>query len=250
MTTPVELFIPAAPKDYNKLPFVLRRVDRFLPDIQAVHVTTPTPLTIAPVYRFPVHMHADQDVLDYDMTRFQFRPHWCYQQFLKLFQRVTSTDWFLVMDADRFINRMLPLFNDDLPIMYLSNRDEYNPAYFAYTEAMLGMSRMYPHSFISEMTLYSRSLVDEMLQAAGMTQQEWLDKSAQIMNVERVIAEPELYGNFVYAKHYGLYHYLTLVDAMHGKYGGDYSDDELTALMAEMEGRSDVDIFSAHSWHD
>lgn len=246
----VDLFIPCAPKDTGKLPFVLQAVHEHLPDIQAVHICSPSPIDALSDYRFPVVYHLDQDVLPFDFTRFRFRPTWIYQQFLKLFQSVTSSDYYLVMDSDKFVNHRLPLFDDEQPIMYLPNHDQLMPSYFEYSKAMIGVERVYPHSFLSEMTLYKRSIIEEMLERSGLTVAGWLEKSVKIIDVMTCPADAELYGNFVAFSHPDLYQYRVLVDEMRGKYQGDWSTMDLMFYQDEMRHRGDVDIFSAHSWHD
>ncbi len=247
----VDLFVPCAPKDYVKLPYVLDSVDRYLPDITAAHITTRERIEPIGSFRFPVYYHLDRDVLDFDPACFKFRPTWVYQQFLKLFQQVTS-DWYLVMDADRFINQPLRLFDVYTPIMFLRDRDEYHVPYFDYNRQMIGMGKMFARSFLSECTLYKRSLIEDMLIASDMTYREWLNKSAEIITHNCCIADAELYGSWVYDQHPGLYAYLILRDHMLGKYAdqGEWTANEIVAYVEDMRGRGDVDFFTAHSWHD
>lgn len=247
----VDLFIPAAPKDYVKLPFVLDSVDRYLPDIVSAHIVTRAAIEPIGSFRFQVHYHLDRDVLDYDYTRFQFRLTWVYQQFLKLFQNVTE-DWYLVMDADRFINRTLRLFYGEFPVMFLRDRDEYHPPYFEYSQQMIGVGKVYPHSFLSECTLYSRSFIEAMLVDGDYTPREWLERSAAIITHDCCIADAELYGSFMYARYPDVYHLETLRDFMIGKYAnqGEWTSQEVADYVAEMRQHADVDFFTAHSWHD
>lgn len=247
----VDLFIPCAPKDYVKLPYVLDSVARYLPDITAAHITTRERIRPIGELRFPTYYHLDRNVLDFDYTRFQYRPTWIYQQFLKLFQQVTE-DWFLVMDADRFINRELRLFDDDLPVMFLRDRDEYNAPYFEYSQQMIGVGKVYPHSFLSECTLYSRSFIEAMLVDGDYTPREWLDKSAAIITHDCQIADAELYGSFMYSRYPDVYRFKILRDHMVGKYAdqGEWTAQEIADYVDKMRGRDDVDFFTAHSWHD
>lgn len=251
MTHDVDLFIPCAPKDYAKLWYVLDSVDRFLPDIMAAHIVTPTTIERIGGMRFPIHYHLDREVLDFDYSRFKFRPTWVYQQFLKLFQSVTE-DWFLVMDADRFINKPLRLFDGDTPIMFLRDRDENHAPYFEYNRKMLGIGKVFAHSFLSECTLYSRSFIEAMLITADLTPREWLVKSAEIISATCCIADAELYGSFMYDQYPDVYRFEMLRDYMRGKYAeqGEWTASEIAAYVAEMAAREDVDFFTAHSWHD
>lgn len=245
----VELFIPCAPKDYIKLSYVLDSVERCLPEITAAHITTRERIEPLGSFSFPVIYHLDREILDYDYTRFQFRPTWVYQQFLKLFQTVTPTDWYLVMDADRFVNHPLQIFNGEKPVMFLRDIDEANDWYFCYTEKMIGTGKVFDHTFLSECTLYYRPLIEDMLIAADLTYKEWLNKSAEIINATCCIADAELYGTWAYSQQPDLYEYRILRDNMRGKYG-DWTAAEIEAYILDMAARDDVDFFTAHSWHD
>jgi len=247
----VDLFIPAAPKDYIKLPFVLRSVAWNLNGIAQAHIVTPTPIMINERYPFEIIYHLDHEVLDFDKTRFKFRPTWVYQQFLKLFQQVTA-DWYLVMDADRFINRPQDLFDGDHPIMFLRDRDENHAPYFEYNRAMLGIGKVYPHTFLSECTLYSRSQVEIMLLESGLTVDQWLMTSTAIITHDCCIADAELYGSYVFSRQPDLYRFRILRDHMRGKYAdqGEWTSGEIAAYVDEMSYHADVDFFTAHSWHD
>ena len=253
MSLDVELVIPCAPKDECKLAEAIASVDRNMTGINAAHVITPNGVNVEPRYSFPVHIHHDRDVVDFDFTRFRYRPTWVYQQFLKLFQDVTASDWFLVMDADRFLNMPRALFEDDKPLLFLSSRDQLYDFYFEYSRKMIGVGKVYPRSFLSECTLYSKALIQEMLDSAGLTKQEWLEKSAEIIEATCCIGDAELYGSFVWSRYPDLYQPIILRDEIRGKYPEMHGEWSLTLIkeyVAEMRLRADVDIFSAHSWHD
>lgn len=246
-----DLFIPAAPKDYIKLPYVLQSVARNLTEIGFAHIVTPTPIKIEEEYPFEVRYYLDQEVVSFDKARFKFRPTWVYQQFLKLFQQVTS-DWYLVMDADRFFNKPQALFEGETPIMFLRDRDENHAPYFAYNQQMIKVGKVFQHSFLSECTLYSRLQIEIMLIESGLTIDEWLAKSADIITHDCCVADAELYGSFVYSRQPDLYRFRTLRDYMRGKYAnqGEWTSAEIAAYVEDMRGRDDVDFFTAHSWHD
>lgn len=249
---PVEAIVPASPKDYVKLPHVLQSIEANLPDVSAVHIVTPSGLQISNGYRFSIACHSDEQIIDFDWGRFRYRPTWIKQQFIKMFQQVTASDWFIVVDSDRFFNHAIPLFDNLQPILYLSNHDQNYDVYFEYSKKMLGIGREYPHSFLSECTLYKQTLVNEMLGCAGLTRQQWLERSAEIIDATCHIGDAELYGNYVYAKHPGLYRFEIVRDEMRGFYPGEgvWTDDSIREYIAEMKKRDDVDIFSAHSWWD
>lgn len=241
--------IPAAPKDYNKIPHVLRSIDRYLPDVHTVHVITPDKMKATYSGRLEVVSHADSEVLDFDRSRFAWRPNWVYQQFLKLFQNVTESDWFIVLDADILFNRVISLFEFGRPIMLLG-RDQMHPPYFAFNQKVIGYGKIYPYSFLSECTLYSKAMIREMLETSGYeTVGEFLEWAAQIIGPDCCPAESELYGSYVFKKHPELYKVRHLRSSMQGRYGGHiWTEAEITALIDEMSKRDDVDIYTMHTW--
>lgn len=251
MIAPIDVFIPVAPKDEVKLPFVLDSLECNLSEIGTVHIVTPNGLKPLDKRRWPIVYHHDRDILDYDWSKMKFRPTWIKQQFLKLFQTVTS-EWYLVIDADRMLNKPQLLFAGAKPFLFLSSRDQNWPCYFEYTQIMLGIGRVYPHSFLSECTLYNRAVISEMLKRASLDIQGWLDKTAEITSALCTPGDAEIYGNFAAAVHPDMYEYKVLRDEIRGKYSqqGKWTADELRDYVKEMRAKDDVDIFSAHSWHD
>lgn len=247
----VDVFIPCAPKDAVKLPFVLDSIDRCLSDVGTVHIVTPNGIPREKDRPWKIVYHHDREIINYDWSKMKFRPTWIRQQFLKLFQTVTN-DWYLVMDADRFLNHPQRLFDGLKPYLFLSSREQNWPQYFEYTQKMLGIGRVYPHSFLSEVTLYHRPTIIEMLARAGLNVRQWLDKTAEIENVLCVPGDAEIYGNYCAAYHPTMYEYKVLKEELRGKYieEGEWTKDELRAYVNEMRTKDDVDMFCAHSWHD
>lgn len=245
----IEAIIPAAPKDYNKLPYVLRSIDAYLPEISMVHIISPEAQAITESERLKVVCHSDKEVLYFDRSRFAWRPNWVYQQFLKLFQDVTESDLFLVLDSDILFNRPTSLIDNGKPVFLLGRDQNFGP-YFNFNMRMLGIGRTYDHSFLSECTLYSKTMIQEMVFHAGFsTALEFVNYAATIINVECMPAEAELYGSYVYRYYPEMYVFRHLRSSMQGRYGGHiWTDDEITALIDEMSKRDDVDIYTMHTW--
>lgn len=245
---PTDLIIPAAPKDYNKVPFVIDAVRKFV-DVETIHVIAPNPDDFGWV-RSGVNFHRDADVLPYDRARLRYRPNWVFQQMLKVFRDVTKNDWFLVMDADIFPNRRIPLWNaDGQPILYLG-RDQFYDPYFVFNEHMLGFGKVYPWSFLSECTLYSKRLVQDMLAHCGLTLDEFWEKTVEITVQGCRPGDAELYGSYVYQEHPDVYEIKKLNARLGGRYESYvFSDEEIeTELKMVREKYPNVDITSMHSW--
>lgn len=251
MTQPVDLVIPAAPKDYNKLPYVIPSILKNI-DVGTIHIIAPTPNDIK--YRqFNVALHNDNDVLPYDRSRLQYRPNWMFQKMLKLFQDVTETDWYLVMDADIIVNRPIPLWTNDKPILYLG-RDQYHVPYFRFNQKVLGFGKVYPKSFVSECTLYDKGLIDEMLWHCGLARGDefWgtvvklTHKGPEKNDItDCYMSEGEFYGSHVTQMHPDVYEIRQLNTTLSGMYR-EWTDEEIREAIAR--SRSDTHLISLHTW--
>lgn len=248
---PFETVIPCAPIDLNKLPYVVDALTRFT-DTDGVHIITPDPFNVPPVRvarDVPVTIHADKDVLDFDRTRFKYRPNWIYQQFLKLFQNVTETDFFLVIDADLIFASRVPVFAKKRPLFLLGN-DQLHEPYFCFSQIMFGFGKTYYYSFLSECTLYNKHLVSDMLAYGGyLGKYEFLERAVETIDGGCYPAESELYGSFMHLAYPGLYAFHHLRTALGGKYGNKpYTEKEIEDRIREVNSLGGADILTIHSW--
>lgn len=253
---PFEVVIPVHQKDYSKLPYVLTRLYRYT-EPQLVHLITPEPATLPSLnarLKPHVRVHADCDVLSiprpkgYKMGRTDSH-NWVWQQFLKLFQNVTETEWFLGMDADLLMNAPYPLFIEGKPAMVLSrNPFEVHEPYRVFNQVMLGLDKL-PWSHLSDATLYSRSIIKDMLSASGYDVAAFIQRAAEVINPDCYPADAEIYGAWIATKHPALYHYVLLNNEMNGRYRArHYSPHEIEKIMTHFEGNTHIHTISIHSW--
>lgn len=251
MHPPFETVIPCAPIDLNKLPYVVGALIQYT-DTSGVHVITPAPFEVPRLPSTkdcPVTIHADKDVLDFDHTRFKYRPNWIYQQFLKLFQNVTETDWYLVIDADLIFADYVNVFAGEQPIFLLGN-DQLHEPYFCFTQRLFGFGKTFYYSFLSECTLYNKHLISDMLAYGGyLGKYEFLERAVEIIDGGCYPAESELYGSFVNLAYPGLYTFHHLRTALGGKYGNrPYTEKEIEDRIREVNSLGGADILTIHSW--
>jgi len=241
-----ELFLCAAPKDYNKIPWALQGVADHIPEITTAHVVTPDPLDFTNLTRLEVRKYTDYDVLQFPHDIFPYRANWIFQQFLKLFQNVTE-DEYLVIDADTIILRDLELHLNGKPVFMLG-RDQPEGAYHEFNQIILGTRRPYPHSLISECTLYQRHYIWEMLRKCGAYSiDRFAAWTASIIDVLCHPAESELYGAYVYSQHPDAYVFRQLEVCMNGRYNSAaWERDEIMGLVVQQQDQAD--ILSIHTW--
>lgn len=247
-TTPIDLFLPAAPKDYNKIPYAIKAACKHVVGLTSVHIITPDEIELKDEFSLPIIKHRDEDVLPFNRDEFQYRPDWVYQQFLKLFQQVTG-NWYLVIDSDLVFNRNISLVEDGKPVFLLGS-DQYHDPYFWFNKEMLGFGKTYPWSFLSACTFYCRYLVNEMVRFCGFDNRlEFIEKAVEIINGGCHPAESELYGSYVYSEYPDLYAFRKLRHALNGKYDSTpWSNEEIETLQKQMNKRDNVDIFTINTW--
>jgi len=243
-----DVFICCHPKDLYKLRQVVRCVRTYIPQAQAIHVSTPVHqkiLTEMPVID-TVHYHYDNEVLDIPKD-WKFRPNWIYQQLLKLFQGVTS-DWYLVIDCDLFVVKPLEM---RMPT-FLHGRDQHNESYFNFTETMFGFGREYKHSFIADMMLFYRPYIQEMVAMRFDDQNDFIQKSYAVIDGGCQLSEYECYGNFIRKHKPGTYEHRRVTYEYVGRSNNEHENYEFTEQeierMVSTAERSGLQLFAIHSW--
>jgi hypothetical protein len=248
----IDLLIPAAPKDYVKIPHIIAAASRNVPEIERVCLVTPERLDYVEIGGLRVNCFTDADILPgwYDRSTVGWRPNWISQQFIKLTQRVTDTEYWLTIDADTFFNRRVEVFTQDgKPILYTGADQLYEP-YFSFNQELLRIGRSRNESFISECTLYSRKVVNDMLNYLG-GRGEFIRKSIEIINTSKGHpAESEIYAAFVLKYYPDLYEIRRLATFINGRYGeGEYSENDVIKKIVEY-AEGPFQTFSLHSWSE
>lgn len=249
MNPPVDMVIPAAPKDYHKLPYVIAGVREFI-NVETIHVIAPGPGDLGDHQWSDVVLHGDDEVLPYDRSRLRYRPNWVFQQVLKVFQEITHHDWFLVMDADIFPSRSIPLWTvNHKPILCLG-RDQHHEPYFEFNRQVLGFGKVHPWSFISECTLYNKALVNDLLAYCNLTRDSLWEKMVDIVHSGCYPADSEFYGSYIFHERRDIYEIRHLNTTLGGRYYKHaWTDEELQAEIQSVRvSNPGVHLVSVHSW--
>jgi hypothetical protein len=261
-----EVVIPAAPKDFNKLPYVINSLRYLNPQPRGFHVIAPwRQLGDIPWrdFNYLARIHHDKDVLpglNPEAAHNFRRPQWVFQQFVKLFNNVTNTDRYLIVDSDLIVNRQVDLFNEQgKPIFFLGVDQNHSP-YFRCSKETFGFGREYPFSFISEIMMFDKRLIPRLLDefrwkhgtfdsftgmAEGIT--ELYAFVTQRACEDWIPADYEIYGNFVEKYFPDLYVKKHIKTNLKGKMQQNWSDEELRAYINDMKDK-DYDFFTAHTW--
>jgi hypothetical protein len=242
-----DVLITVAEKDFNKLPYVLKSIQQNIPNVAGRYVVSPVP--VPEKDKLPsVYYYLDEEVFDYNISKIDlpYRRGWYRQQFIKLFQQVTG-DTYLVVDADAYINRKIEV-NGTFPVFYLG-KDQLHLPYFECMKMLCGLERAYPHSFISEIMLFKRRLIQFLLKEQRKTIGEFISSCIDCINIvghPSGFSEYEFYGNYVSSRMKGYYQYQFIKVKSHAK-KRQWADKEIQDTLSKYSS-SDFDIITMHSW--
>ena len=254
MAPKFDIFLACAPKDYLKIPYTITSISENIEGYDKIFICSPTVIPAEITSKFPVmyYTYLDENGLPgVNRAGWNFRPNWCFQQHLKLFQQMTG-DWYLTIDCDIIINRPMKFFDGNKPIYYRGENQYYAP-YFKFMEIMVRLMKESPRSYIADMNLINRNIINDMLSKNSYTRESFIKKSQQITERNCHIGEPELYGNYCKKFFPDCYIEKDLVQAPFiGRHqnrveGTVYSIDEIEKAIAENKGKP-FDVFSLHSW--
>lgn len=170
----IDAFIPCSPKDRAKLDRAVLSLVRNFKELGDVHVCVPdkTGFDDWEAEGHSVVFHEDFEVLPVPglVKALRFRPNWIFQQWLKLFQRVT-TDVCLTWDADCFLTAPTSAYGAGGRLKLFVQPNESDEAAFARfsakaTGGVLGEwtdCDRWPTQYIADMALFSRKWIDEMV---------------------------------------------------------------------------------------
>lgn len=247
---PYDIFIPVAPKDLNKLPFLVKSIEKNLSGYSRIFVSSPveqigTGMGV-------ISVSDSMSLYIKDISRFKYRPNWIYQQYMKLFQDVTECDLFMTIDSDVIINRPLRMFEPDGRRIIWMGWEQNHRQYFEFQEKLLGLPRIYAHTFINDTNFFSKSLIREMLAGSGFTVESFIEKSVETIDPTCYPAEPEIFGQYVHKHHPEKYSFRQAKTKRRAKtisqwHQQTWSDGEINAEIEAARG-SDIDFLMLHSW--
>jgi hypothetical protein len=230
-------------KDFEKAEFSIESVKKYLKGYDKIHVITNKPFSYDGVIS-----HDENDVLPIDRSKLKLKPTWIYQQLLKLFQNVTK-DWFLVIDSDSFLNKPLEMFEEGKPKIFNGIYDVSQEGYFKFSEKYLNVHKAYPITFVCEIMLFNRQIINEIFYNAGYKSiEDILNLFYDKTDKEHFISEYELYGNYIEITRPEMYVKKTIYGRHWGSPFKNYWTKELVRDF--ILKNPDSDIISTHTWYN
>ena len=242
-----DILILVAQKDFNKLPFVLEAIYKNIPDVHKYYLISPVPIPDEYIW-IDSEQFTDREVLDFDFTRINMesRRGWYCQQFIKLFQEVTASNY-LVVDADAIVNKKLEI-DPAHPSFYLG-KDQYHLPYFHTMKMIADLDKVYPYSFISEVMFFKRGIIKYILSSLKISKYEFFDRCVDAINTVNNVSgfsEYEFYGNYVMKNWSDLY-LCENINVMNMHRRRKWTDEEIKSCIKTYSD-SKYDLFTMHSW--
>ena len=201
-----DIVILSSKKDFNKIKYLYDSILKYItPIFNKIYCFCP---------EYPSDMISgitymlDSDVLNIDISNIKYRPTWIYQQYIKLLQNVTLNEY-LIIDSDIIINNNIEIFTDGKPNFLLTNNNFYK-SFFNYSIELFNVDKKCSDSFISEIMLFDRELVNEMISTKFKSNEEFILESNKIITNTCFLSEYELYGNYIYINYFDHQFYLCL----------------------------------------
>jgi hypothetical protein len=245
-----DVLIPAAEKDFVKLRFVWESIIENLTGFDKIYCISNVEMPQS--MKLPaVEYYTDADVVDFDFMRLtgNMKSHegWYVQQYVKLFQNVTS-DNYLEVDADVFFNRRVDIIENDKPT-FLFGGNQYHAPYFNLMKNLFNLDKVYPYSFINETMFFKREIINHLLASIGVDRNGFFElvlNEVNRVNQMSGFSEYELYGNYVTKNFVDLYNYKYLKTHPEGK-DRVWKEDEVCEYVNSFK-ETDYDLISMHSW--
>jgi hypothetical protein len=245
-----DVLITLAEKDFLKLRFVIESIERNIYDYEHIfcvsNVRVPDDKRINGVTFF-----LDEDILDFDFSKLTNIPDkrkgWYKQQFIKLFQQITSDDY-LVVDSDIYFNKKINIIQNGKPT-FLFGKDQHHPPYFQFMKTLLDLGREYNFSFINEVMYFKWTIIKDMLDRLAVTKEGFFELAVKEINKldnASGFSEYELYGNYVTKYFIDAYNYKHIITQ--GKAKREIWSEEEMIQYIESFKNTDVDIIKMHSW--
>jgi hypothetical protein len=244
----MDILIVTAPKDFNKLPFVVESIITRHTEIP-LNFFFVSPCAIPDEYMFIDGQYLmDREVIDFDFSLIDMkhRRGWYRQQFIKLFQKVTS-DRYLVVDSDVWVNKLL-IDNERFPTFFIG-KDQFHQPYFDLMREIVNVGREFHHSFISEIMMFDRLLIQDMLTRIHVDEQGFFDECVKFINKAgdpSGFSEYELYGNYVFKYYPAKYQFKNI--RVSGKaLSREWTTEEIQKYIKQKKNQG-YDLLTMHSW--
>jgi len=244
-----DIFIPVAPKDECKIPYLLESIYKYQ-TFNKIYIVSPN--KIESFKDSKVNFYLDKDILpNINRNSFSYRPNWMYQQMLKLFQNITEKDYYLVLDSDTVLLKSLATFDKNQPIWHYGWKQNHFP-YFLYLKKIFNISKALDHTGIGDIGFFNKTIINSFLSYCSCSSsEELINKIQSNMNLLYNFSEYEMYCNFTKTYYPNLYQYKQIKQYNTGKdsnIGQTWNDSEIIKTINNAK-QTDSDLLLMHTWN-
>lgn len=224
------------PKDYNKLPFCLASLENLDPYPQNIYVVSPDRHHID-----GVNSILDHEAIGIFVDDIQYkRPFWILQQLIKLYQRFTLNDTYMVIDVDVIFNRPIVF---DGKTFFITDRQQCHQPYFNLMKDYFSIEKNVDHTFITDFMIFDKSICNKFLPSLN----EFLkDLNILLQDEKYLLSEYEVYGNWVHNNMPGEYTTRQIKQKTLGQFAT--WDTEHLKILVETAKTLPIDLFTVHTW--
>ena len=232
-----DVIIPAAVKDYVKLPFC----------VEGLKNLNPAPKNIFIVSSRRIKLEGctwinEKEVLDIAPEDINYRRNnWIYQQLIKMCQDFTG-EWFMTVDSDFVFKKPIELSSDGYPIYYFNNYPQEHRPYFDFMDKIWGLKKVINYSFICDFMMFRKKLCRELIPDT----KKFVKRLNEIISEDCLFSEFETYGNYMAEKYPYSFKINKINVDMHGKHMPNlFGSKEIKQILKQ---QTDADAVVFHSW--
>jgi hypothetical protein len=225
------------PKDYNKLPFCLNSLQYLDPHPENIYVISPD--------RHTAHDNVcsvlDNEAIDVSVQDIQYkRPFWILQQLFGLYQNFTKNDIYMIIDGDVIFNRKIQFAGKTF---FISDREQHHIPYFNFMSEYFNIQKNVDYTFINDFMVFDKNICRSFLPPLKTFVQ---DLNTWLQDEKYLLAEYELYGNYVHNSLPGEYTTKFTKQKTMGQFA--MWDTPKLEILVELMKNVPVDLFTVHTW--
>lgn len=209
---PIDVIVPTVDKDFDVLEIVIDSIRRYVcHPIKQIVIIAPQSDAIEHFARKKDCTYfCEEDLVEYSIkdsicycVNNINRTNWLYQQLLKLScDRISISDFFLIVDSDTFFNRPIKFIHNRKMIM--NHSDEYHKPYYEVFEKILYEKAVSSMSFVAHHMLFSKKYLIELKNLIELLHnKKWINVILEQTDYTNLsgFSEYELYGHYMLIHH-------------------------------------------------
>ena len=180
--------IKSHPKDYSKLPFIIKSAELLDPKPEKIYLITPdghipksNEFVNIDEWVDKIVPYKDEEVFpNLNKNNIHFRKNWIYAMFNALFQDITENDHYLDLQADNIYLENFSVFNaKNKPKLFFDpKRQQVGSSYYKWMDEILGFKPISKKNYIIEFMMFNKQIINDIL--------KWYYNEGQLLEEEKI----------------------------------------------------------------